>query len=721
MPLIRPVIALLCWIGVVFPLAANQVSNTSELDYVGNASCGECHAEQMTQWQQSHHAKAMQLANPDTVLGDFNHARFEGAGGWTEFNQDETGYYLETGPIGQAGQRYEIPYVFGYYPLQQVLVDIGQGRLQAYTVAWDARAKSEGGQRWYSLYQDTHSQASPFYWQGQFNNWNARCAQCHSTDLQRGYDVDSDSYHTKWSEINVSCEACHGKASQHVKLKQANQSAPHSGFALAQIKQGLWAFSPDQVTAKLVGSKPATIEHGQPGQCIACHSRRVAITDGNDPSQFNQDYIPRLALPDLYHSDGQILDEVYVYGSFSQSKMAAAGVVCSDCHDPHSAKVKTLDNNLCAQCHLTTEYDTPKHTLHPVGSSGAQCIDCHMPAQRYMGVDDRRDHSFKVPNPWVSEALGTPDVCLNCHQDKDSVWSQKILQDKQAKVFGHYDDIGAALLMAQADAVKGQANIAKLIQDEAQPPMRRAVLLNHLDLSVVKHLEVLNSAANSEQTLVKLGVINALERAPSNVQVQIGFGLLYDDDKNVRMQAMRLLAPLFRREVPAKAQQKLQQVVTEAITTYQSQQDLLSAQLALADIAYKVGQLPQAQIHYDNALKLQPQFLPAKLNLASIYREQGQLVEASALLQEILAVEPAHAMALHNLGLVYTINKQWSQALPALAKAAQLEPTNPRFGFVYLLALEAAGDIANAKQQLLKLQSLTPDDPALAAIEKRLF
>ncbi|RJG49917.1 ammonia-forming cytochrome c nitrite reductase subunit c552 [Motilimonas pumila] len=714
MLLIRPVIALLCWVGLVVPVVADDLS------YVGNASCGECHAEQMQLWQGSHHAKAMQAATSKTVLGDFNQTRFEGAGGWTEFNQDEKGYYLTTGPLGQAGKRFEVPYVFGYYPLQQVLVDIGQGRLQAYTVAWDARPKDEGGQRWYSLYQDTHSHASPFYWQGQFNNWNARCAQCHSTDLQRGYDVATDSYHTQWSEINVSCEACHGKASNHVKLKQANKEAVNSGFAKAQFKQGLWAFSPDQLTAKLVGSKPATIEHGQPGQCIACHSRRVAITDGNDPSQFNQDYIPRLALPDLYHSDGQILDEVYIYGSFSQSKMAAAGVVCSDCHDPHSAKVKMLDNNLCAQCHLPTEYDTPKHTLHEADSTGGVCIDCHMPSQRYMGVDDRRDHSFKVPNPWVSEALDTPDVCLNCHQDKDSAWSQQILKDKKAKVFGHYDDIGSALLLAQTDAIKGQAHLAQLIKDEQQPPMRRAVLLSHLDLSSVSHLEVLHSAANSEQTLVKLGVISALESAPSNVQVQIGFGLLYDQDKNVRMQAMRLLAPLFRREVPAKAQQKLQQVVTEAITTYQGQQDLLSAQLALADIAYKVGQLPQAQLHYENALQLQPQFLPAKLNLASILREQGQLALASQLLNDILSIEPEHAMALHNLGLVYTIEKRWSQALPALAKAAQLEPQHPRFGFVYLLALEAAGEITTAQEQLARLQALTPDDPALQKVKQRL-
>jgi len=693
----------------------------SEPQYVGNETCIDCHQSEMEDWKSSHHANAMLPAKVDNVLGNFNNIRFETKDGWTIFNKDEAGYYIETGETGQQGTRYKVPYVFAYYPLQQILVDIGKGRLQAYPIAWDSRKKQEGGQRWYSLYEDTHTPDTPFNWQGQFNNWNARCAECHSTDLKRGYNLQDDSYNTTFSEVNVSCEACHGPAEDHIKLtKEQQKTTENSGFKNTLHKKLSWTFEAGKNTAQILKGDVLSIDHGQPDQCAACHSRRVSLTDANDPGNFTEHYIPRLALPELYHADGQILDEVYVYGSFSQSKMAAAGVTCSNCHNPHSGKVLTLDNNLCAQCHLPTEFDTQQHTLHKTGSEGAQCIDCHMPETRYMGVDDRRDHAFRVPNPWVSEQLGTRDVCLDCHVNEDSKWSQQQLQSKKAKVFGHNDDIGSALLLNAVNPTDGQANIAKLVVDETQPPMRRAVLLGHLDMTKVENMQILNELANSSESLVKLGVINILERSSQQLQLQVGFGLLYDDNKNVRLQAIKLLAPAFRGELPEKAQKPMQDALLEAVVTYQKQQDLLSAQIALADLAYKVGDLEQAQVQYLNAIRIQPSFLPSKLNLASIYRETNQLDKARVLLQEILRIEPEHAMALHNLGLVYVVKRDWTKALDALNKAKNIEPDNPRFSFVYVLGLEASGDIQGALQQVELLEKRTPDDPALKDLRERL-
>jgi tetratricopeptide (TPR) repeat protein len=688
--------------------------------YIGNESCIDCHQTEVTNWQQSHHAKAMLAATDETVLGNFNSVKFESENAWTVFNRDEQGFYIKTGNNGEDGKRYAVPYVFGFYPLQQILVDIGSGKLQAYTVTWDSRSLADGGQRWYNLYSDTHIPDTPFDWKGQFNNWNARCAECHSTDLKRGYDVNTDSYNTTWSEINVSCEACHGPASEHLALKKAEKNAVNSGFEKPLQKHNDWVFASGESTAIRLQKTDISLDHGQPDQCAACHSRRVALTDGAGVGDFSQHYIPRLAVADLYHLDGQILDEVYVYGSFSQSKMASAGVVCSNCHEPHTGKTLSQDNTLCLQCHLPDPFATPEHTLHAQDSKGSLCIDCHMPANRYMGVDDRRDHAYRVPNPWVNELLGTPDVCLDCHQDKDSHWSQAQLQDKKGKIFADFSDIGSAVLLNQQDPHKGQALIAKLVADKNQPAMRRAVLLGYLDLQQSANLEVLNNAANDQQSLVKLGVIRALESAPYPMQLQIGFALLYDENKNVRLQAIRLLAPAFRQSLPEKAQKPIQDALMEAVVTYRQQQDLLSAQLALADLAYKIGDLQQAQIQYLNALKLQPSFLPAKLNLASIYRETNQLEKAKALLQQILELEENHAMALHNLGLIFVIEKQWPQALDALKRAAEIEPANPRFAFVYILGLEADGKIDEALNEVNKLQIKTPKDPALQELSKRL-
>jgi hypothetical protein len=86
------------------------------------------------------------------------------------------------------------------------------------------------------------------------------------------------------------------------------------------------------------------------------------LTDGfkaNKP--FLDQFVPQLLSPPNYHVDGQIKEEVYVYGSFLQSKMFAAGVNCLDCHDKHTMKLKLEDNGLCLQCHSASEYNLKLH------------------------------------------------------------------------------------------------------------------------------------------------------------------------------------------------------------------------------------------------------------------------------------------------------------------------------------------------------------------------
>lgn len=713
MRIINPISPILLLLVLTFASISQSLATESE-------QCVDCHANEVSAWQSSHHHKAMLEANEKTVLGNFDSYRFEDKSGWTLFTKQSEGYFIETGQKGEPGNRYRVRYVLGYYPLQQILVDIGKGRLQAYTVSWDARPKEQGGQRWYNLYEDSHSIDSPFYWKGQFNNWNARCAQCHSTDLKRGYDVATDSYNTTWKEINVSCEACHGDASKHILLKKQEKSAINSGFAKPLRKKHTWTFEEGKTTATIQKESSLPLSHGQVDDCAACHSRRTTLLDGGVRGNFEQHYIPRIAVPDLYHADGQILDEVYVYGSFSQSKMSAAGVSCSHCHDPHTAKVITLENPLCTQCHLPSEYDTKQHTLHKVGTSGSKCIDCHMPYETYMGIDDRRDHAYRIPNPWVSEALNSKDICLDCHQDKDTDWSQAQLADKKQKIFGDYSDIGPAILLNAYSPEEGQANLQKLVADPTQPEMRRAVLASHLDASNRTSIEALYAAANGDSSLVKLGVIQALEGAPFQVQIQVAFGLLYDEAKNVRMDAIRLLAPALKQNIPADARQALEKGLYESITTYQKQQDLLSAQLAMANLAYNVGQAEQAKTHYENAIRLQPNFLPAKVNLASIYRETGDTKTSKQVLNQVLSVEPEHALALFNLGLVNIVEKEIESAVSNLGKAAHLSPDNLRFGFTYLLALERKGDINAAQKELNRLKLMTPNDPMLKQVEARL-
>ena len=145
------------------------------------------------------------------------------------------------------------------------------------------------------------------------------------------------------------------------------------------------------------------------------------------------DYRVALLDEDHYFPDGQIKEEDYEYGSFIQSRMFHAGVTCSDCHEPHSSRLRAEGNGVCAQCHSAQKYDSPAHHFHKVGSAGARCVECHMPTRTYMVVDARRDHSIRIPRPDLSVKLGTPNACTNCHTDKSAQWAS----DSVNKWYGH--------------------------------------------------------------------------------------------------------------------------------------------------------------------------------------------------------------------------------------------------------------------------------------------
>src|SRR4029453_15412884 len=108
---------------------------------------------------------------------------------------------------------------------------------------------------------------------------------------------------------------------------------------------------------------------------------RVRLRETSPADNFHEKMVetwrPVLPQTGLYFTDGQIRDEVFEIGSFLQSKMAAKGVLCTDCHDPHTARLKFEGNALCTQCHAAETFDSTEHHFHMPGTPGAQCVQCH--------------------------------------------------------------------------------------------------------------------------------------------------------------------------------------------------------------------------------------------------------------------------------------------------------------------------------------------------------
>jgi len=684
-------------------------STSTSIHYVGSQKCAGCHEEEHKAWQNSHHDLAMQPATEETVLGDFNNSKFDYFGTISKFYKKDNQFYAQTdGPDGKLTD-YPIAYTFGAYPLQQYLVKFPKGRYQALNIVWDTRPEEEGGQRWYHLYPDEHiKHDDELHWTGINQNWNFMCADCHSTNLSKNYDLKTHTYNTSWSEIDVACEACHGPASNHMSWTETqSMSTQNKGFSIAfKERQNInWVL--DKVTGNAKRSHNKTTDH-EINMCAQCHSRRLTVKPGVKPdSQFLDYFQPALLSDSLYHADGQIDGEVYVYGSFVQSKMYYAGVSCSDCHEPHSLKLRAEGNALCAQCHLTDKYDSTDHHLHGKDSTGGQCVDCHMPAKNYMVVDARRDHSMRIPRPDLSMKLGVPNACNQCHTDKPPQWAVSKLEQKYGQpVKKHY----AETLYAGRHSLSGAEQLlSELIVDETQPAIARATAVTLLPSYLSQQsAPALQLAANDEQPLLGFGLAGALRAIPQQRRLPFAYPLLYDNMSITRMLAARALSGVPLQQLPPEATDKYNQSLEAYTAAQMFNADRPESLLNMASIYTQQGHSKQAEQLYKNAISLAPYFTPAHINYADYYRVLGRELEVEEVLRQALLKVIDKTSIHHALGLSLVRQKKLTEAIKYLKYAAESVTTTDRYVYVYAIALNSTGKVNQALNVLEKAQQQYP-------------
>ncbi|MFA0810182.1 tetratricopeptide repeat protein [Microbulbifer epialgicus] len=675
-------------------------SPVGKADYVGSGTCAHCHQRETAAWLGSHHDLAMKTANENSVLGNFNQSKFIYQGVTSTFYKKGDRYYVETdGPDGTL-QSFPVAYTFGVNPLQQYLVKYPRGRIQALSIVWDNREKSEGGQRWFHLFPDEKvDHSDPLHWSGINQNWNFMCADCHSTNLRKNYDLNTDTFQTAWSEINVACEACHGPASKHLEWAHKKQkNIDNLGFAikLQRVSKAQWEMDLESGIAKNRVAK--TSQELQ--TCAQCHSRRTTYLPGAMPGdKFLDHYNPTLLQPPLYHADGQINGEVYVYGSFLQSKMYKAGVTCSNCHEPHSLQLRSTGNTLCAQCHLPEKFATTEHHLHVDGSPGAQCINCHMPAKVYMQVDNRRDHSFRIPRPDLSDKLHTPNACTGCHKDKANQWAADIL----LKEFGPPDikHYGEAIYAGIHGADDAESKLSKLITDSTQPAIARATAVSLLPQYLSRHsVQLLQAVSQSNEPLLSLALAQSLDRVPPQLRPALGIPLLFEQDRVTRSLAANALAYLPMDPYPVSVQKQFSQALREYTISELLNSDRPESLVNLGGLHLQKGNPQQAEAFYRRAINRAPYFAPAYVNLADLYRGQGREKDAELLLRRGLTTVEGKASIQHSLGLSLVRQNRHSEAMPFLRKSAESDDTHSRYIYVYGIALNSAGQSERALEVL---------------------
>lgn len=670
--------------------------------YVGGKVCASCHAEQAGAWAGSDHDLAMQVATAETVLGDFDDASFTDAGTTTRFRRDGDRFFVRATGRDGAERDFPVPYVFGVRPLQQYLVDVGDGRLQAHPVAWDTEKKE-----WISLYPGEEIPPDDLlHWSRFALNWNQGCADCHSTDLRKQYDVEEDSYDTVWAEIDVSCEACHGPGAAHVAWARDASPGDASKGLLVPLDAGGFP------------GRDQERQRSQVDTCAPCHARRALVHPVDDwGAPLTDSWRPEILREDLYFPDGQILDEVYVYGSFAQSRMFAEGVTCTDCHDPHSLKLVAEGNALCTQCHEPARYDSATHTHHAKGSSGDACVACHMVETTYMQVDPRRDHGFHIPRPDLSVDLEVPNACNRCHDEESAQWAR----DQVLAWYGpdRPEDVHEARVIAagRARAPEAEAGLAALVAHPARSAIVRATALHLLQAFEGEvPREASRRALSDPDPLVRsMAVANVAALARSVDDLEPLVPLLRDPSRLVRTEAAVSLSRVARERFADRssdAAKDFEAALAEYRAGQMASADQPTAHMNLGVVHQNLGDDAAARTAYERANRIEPAFVPARFNRAMLDALAGRSVEAEAGFREVIRLAPELSEATYSLGLLLGENPaRLEESAAFLRDAARSAPANARYQYNAGLAAQHLGRVEEAEGFLRAAVNLRPDDP----------
>ena len=714
-------------------------------EFVGSTACGQCHQAEFKSWTGSHHQLAMDKATEQTVLGDFSDAKVTYQNRISHFFKSDKQFFVTTDNAQGQPQTFEITDTFGIEPLQQYLVKFPRGRKQVLDIAWDSREQSLGGQTWFYIHSDhgkniinngktdnknplehikapqsaidntSEDNIEPLHWTSSFYNWNSRCASCHTTGFNKNYNDKNDSYNSQFSADNVGCEACHGRGKQHIKWARGDteKNIGHKGFNYSLKDTGVWDVinkiakshsSPEQSINKIINHEtinniapvhraPATkMRTGtrakqQMTACAGCHSRRLQLGQHQEGQAFTDNYLPMLIEQPLYHDDGQIKDEVFVWGSFTQSKMFEAGVVCSNCHNPHSLELKITGNGLCTQCHNPSVYDNNQHHKHTATSSGAQCVNCHMPSTTYMNIDERRDHSFQIPRPALSKKVGSPDPCTSCHTDNSQDWaSEKITELFGHKLFPHA--FAKPFFKAQSSAHKQKKQLLHLANNPVIPAIIRASAWTHIGNSHTKSsVRALQNALKDKSEVIRLGSVRSLSTLPVDLRLELLNSNLDETSMAVRIEMARQLSPINLNNLKLDTKNKIKSLFSDLVSAARYDADTPENQIILGNFYLAQNHIEEAIKHYQSALNLEPHYENALLNLADIYRGKAEDHKALPLLKEAIVHHGYSSYPHYALGLLYIRQNQLELAIESLQQATALDPDNISYTYAYILAL----------------------------------
>jgi len=668
--------------------------------YAGSQTCKECHAEAHAAWQNSHHGMAER--NYDAAMDGeafepkrtLKHGKQESE---TFLDADGLAKVLTLGKEGER-RAYPVVRIIGHDPLRQFLIPAPGGRLQTCDVSWDPNKKEL-----FDVYgEDERLPGDWGSWTGQGMNWNAMCASCHNTRLRKNYVPRTNSYSTSMAEMSVGCESCHGPMKDHVEW----QKSPPKGY------------DPKKKNIK----DPSLVKQTKDQMletCAACHARRGEITGDMVPGESFFDHYSLTVTDetDIYHVDGQVRDENYVFSSFLSSRMHHAGVRCGDCHEPHSNKLILADNTLCMRCHTAPTAEYPKvpvinptaHSFHQEGSAGNDCKSCHMPQTTYMDRDPRRDHGFTIPDPLLTKQYGTPNACNRCHTDKDADWALE-WTDKWYGAKMNRPTRKRAILIAKARRGEPEARAGLIEMLKTEPIATWQATACHLLERWVMDPEAaqaLVGALNHESPLVREAALRSLihQTRENNPQIRKAIEpLLEDPIRSVRVAAAWALVDTL--DLNSKAGRELVHMLD-----HNADQPL--GRMQLSQFAFLRGNTEAAIRQITKAIEWDPNSPPFHHDLAILRSMTGDIQGSIKALEEAVRLNPQEAEYHYKLGLAWSEAGNLRKCVSSLESSLKIDGSNSRAWYNLGLAYHSLQEPEKAIQSLLQAEATNPEDATI--------
>jgi tetratricopeptide (TPR) repeat protein len=339
-----------------------------------------------------------------------------------------------------------------------------------------------------------------------------------------------------------------------------------------------------------------------------------------------------------------------------------------------------------------------------------------------MQVDDRRDHSFRVPRPDLTVQTNVPNACNSCHADQTAEWAVDAITSWHPKSKHIGKNHFATSYFAADNGMPNAADLlTKIAQDKKFPGIVRASALTRMVNTPGNNAIVaIARAVKQNDPMQRLASVTAARPYNLADRWRMLSTLLNDPYKSVRVEAANSLAPLLVQSLPTPLLAKDKVLLENALTEYREVQAYQSergfAHANLGNLALKLNKANEAVTHYETAIRIEPIFMPAYLSLADLYRQWGNEEQALNILNNALTINANAADVHYNIAMSLIRSQEKVKALNSLKKATQHAPNNANYLYTLGLLLQDQNKKTAAIQAFTQAFSLTPNNPEISYI-----